>query len=318
MKLSEKLIKLRKENGLSQEEFGNKINVSRQAVSKWENEEAKPDTDKIKEIVKKFNVSYEYLLNDEIVTMEETDKSSKKKHKMNSFLKVLLIILTIYLLTCVYKFITFYRFYLIANSFSEKNYSLMQSTIIDGKESTYFNMERVGNKILNNTYFYDDDAEIKDEYGNKMPNSIEYTDIDKREAYILSYDENDGKYHYNDRKEDMINDEEIEDLFKDINHVKENTLATIPSGFKEIFNYSINPLVYYVDITNRQFKWYSIKDNAGEMVMLSKDYLLDRIYIETKFGETMDVTYSYDYVQDHFKEIENPLEKYKDKIVFDE
>ena len=36
MKLSEKLIKLRKEKGLSQEEFGEAINVSRQAVSKWE------------------------------------------------------------------------------------------------------------------------------------------------------------------------------------------------------------------------------------------------------------------------------------------
>ena len=66
MKLSEKIIKLRKEKGLSQEEFGDKINVSRQAVSKWENDETKPDIDKIQEIVKKFDVSFEYLLNDEI------------------------------------------------------------------------------------------------------------------------------------------------------------------------------------------------------------------------------------------------------------
>lgn len=49
MKFGEKIIKLRKEKGLSQEEFGDKINVSRQAVSKWENGETKPDTDKYKD-----------------------------------------------------------------------------------------------------------------------------------------------------------------------------------------------------------------------------------------------------------------------------
>lgn len=36
MKLSEKILKLRKQNGLSQEELAEKLNVSRQAVSRWE------------------------------------------------------------------------------------------------------------------------------------------------------------------------------------------------------------------------------------------------------------------------------------------
>ena len=82
MKLSEKIIKLRKEQGLSQEEFGNEIHVSRQAVSKWENDESKPDTDKIQEIVRKFGVSYEYLLNDEVETKENSDKQNEDKTKI--------------------------------------------------------------------------------------------------------------------------------------------------------------------------------------------------------------------------------------------
>ena len=102
MKLSEKLIKLRKEKGLSQEEFGNEVNVSRQAVSKWENEESKPDIDKIQEIGKKFNISYDYLLNDEIETMEEIPKKECKKYKGKVVLKVILVILLIYLLICIY------------------------------------------------------------------------------------------------------------------------------------------------------------------------------------------------------------------------
>lgn len=79
MKLNEKLIKLRKENGLSQEEFGNEINVSRQAVSKWENQETKPDIDKIQEIGKRFNVSFDYLLNDEIEELENKENTTKKR-----------------------------------------------------------------------------------------------------------------------------------------------------------------------------------------------------------------------------------------------
>ena len=126
MKLSEKLIKLRKEKGLSQEEFGNEINVSRQAVSKWENEEAKPDTDKIQEIVKKFNVSYEYLLNDEIESMDVNPKNETKTKKKRKGLKIVLIILLIYLLVCTYKFIAFSKFYLVAKSFDEENYSISE------------------------------------------------------------------------------------------------------------------------------------------------------------------------------------------------
>ena len=96
MKLSEKLIKLRKEKGLSQEEFGNQINVSRQAISKWENEEAKPDISKIKEIVKKFNVNYDYLLNDEIE--ENTTNTSYKNHHKPKRKVVLKIIFVIFLM----------------------------------------------------------------------------------------------------------------------------------------------------------------------------------------------------------------------------
>ena len=272
MKLNEKIIKIRKENGLSQEEFGDKINVSRQAVSKWENEEAKPDIEKIQQIAKKFSVSYEYLLNDEIETIEKVDKSSNKKEpksKTKSFFKVILIIFIIYLLICIYKFIVFYRFYTIANSFSEKNYAIIQNSSIytkptQGEDITFYTT-KVGNKILEQSYSKSNI--IKDENGKSIPYSITYTDIEKREAYGLYYD----------RKNDMINDEEIEELFVDKNDIKENTLDSIPSSFKEILWSSINPMFYYVDILNREIRFYSITDQAYRAVKLSKDYLLERV-----------------------------------------
>ena len=78
MKLNEKIIKLRKDNNLSQEDFGNKLNISRQAVSKWEHEETKPEIDKIKDIRKIFNVSCDYLLNDEIDNPDELKRVNEQ------------------------------------------------------------------------------------------------------------------------------------------------------------------------------------------------------------------------------------------------
>ena len=65
MKLPDKIIKLRKENGWSQEDFAEKLNVSRQAVSRWENGTALPDAQNILQISKLFNVTTDYLLNED-------------------------------------------------------------------------------------------------------------------------------------------------------------------------------------------------------------------------------------------------------------
>ena len=65
MKLSDKLIELRKARGWSQEEFAEKMDVSRQAISRWENGTALPDAQNILRISKLFSVTSDYLLNDD-------------------------------------------------------------------------------------------------------------------------------------------------------------------------------------------------------------------------------------------------------------
>ena len=65
MKLSDKLIELRKEKSWSQEDFAEKLDVSRQAISRWENGTALPDAQNILRISKLFNVTADYLLNDD-------------------------------------------------------------------------------------------------------------------------------------------------------------------------------------------------------------------------------------------------------------
>ena len=65
MKLPDKIIKLRKAHGWSQEDLAEKLNVSRQAISRWENGTALPDAQNVLQISKLFGVTTDYLLNDD-------------------------------------------------------------------------------------------------------------------------------------------------------------------------------------------------------------------------------------------------------------
>jgi transcriptional regulator with XRE-family HTH domain len=65
MELSDKLVKLRKLNGWSQENLAEKLNVSRQAVSRWESGTAQPDASNVLSLSKLFGVTADYLLNDD-------------------------------------------------------------------------------------------------------------------------------------------------------------------------------------------------------------------------------------------------------------
>ena len=63
LEIATRLVELRKQHGLSQEELAEKLGVSRQAVSKWERVEAAPDTDNLIALAKLYGVSLDELLN---------------------------------------------------------------------------------------------------------------------------------------------------------------------------------------------------------------------------------------------------------------
>lgn len=67
MTIGEKICKLRKQKGLSQEDVASMIHVSRQAVSKWERNESLPDLDNVKMLCSLFGVSMDFLVNEELV-----------------------------------------------------------------------------------------------------------------------------------------------------------------------------------------------------------------------------------------------------------
>lgn len=65
MILGEKIAQLRRKNGWSQEELADKMEVSRQAVSKWESSQTTPDLERILRLSSLFGVTIDYLLKDD-------------------------------------------------------------------------------------------------------------------------------------------------------------------------------------------------------------------------------------------------------------
>jgi len=98
MTLSEKLYSLRRKQGLSQEALAEKLDCSRQVISKWENGTTTPDAEMLQKYSELFGVSIDYLVKDDIEEPTSTQPAEK-----NSTNKKLLGILglVIALLGCV-------------------------------------------------------------------------------------------------------------------------------------------------------------------------------------------------------------------------
>ena len=87
--LGEKILKIRKEAGLSQQQFAEKFHVTRQTVSNWENDRNYPDMTSLKRISEEFGVSFDILLKDDALYIDNIDKTIRKATALK---RVLLII----------------------------------------------------------------------------------------------------------------------------------------------------------------------------------------------------------------------------------
>lgn len=76
----ERIEKLRKEKGWSQEKLAEELGVSRQTIYKWESESANPETDHLRMLVKIFNTSFDYLLGNDDTAFVEGKKDIIENH----------------------------------------------------------------------------------------------------------------------------------------------------------------------------------------------------------------------------------------------
>ena len=94
MTLSEKLYNLRRKQGLSQEALAEKLNCSRQVISKWENGTTTPDAEMLQKYSEYFCVSIDYLVKEEIdesTSIQPAEKNSRN----NKLLGILGIVISL-------------------------------------------------------------------------------------------------------------------------------------------------------------------------------------------------------------------------------
>lgn len=97
--IGEKIYKLRKKKGFSQEELGFEIGVSRQTISKWEANTMKPNADNIKQLCDIFSVSSSYFFNEAEIAVSDTYTEDVPKHARKKILVAVASILAVFIIT---------------------------------------------------------------------------------------------------------------------------------------------------------------------------------------------------------------------------
>ena len=89
MALGQNILELRKKNGLSQEQLGEKVNVTRQTISNWELEETAPNPEQLKLLSKTLNVSVDDLIDNDLqnVVLSKIKITEKQTKTIKKILK---------------------------------------------------------------------------------------------------------------------------------------------------------------------------------------------------------------------------------------
>ena len=100
MNLGDKILQLRKKNGLSQEQLGEKVDVTRQTISNWELGETAPNPEQLKKMSKAFNVSIDEILDNDFkeFLMNKISNTEKLAGIIIKILKVIGIVIVVYII----------------------------------------------------------------------------------------------------------------------------------------------------------------------------------------------------------------------------
>ena len=100
MNLGKRIVTIRKERKMSQEDFAELFNVTRQTISSWENSKSYPDIETIVKISDKFNISLDILLRED-KNMIETYKNDSKQKKIFRRISIILTIIIIIIVLAI-------------------------------------------------------------------------------------------------------------------------------------------------------------------------------------------------------------------------
>lgn len=247
MKFNEKLIELRKKEGLSQEELGYKLNVTRQTVSKWELGQTTPEMDKLVEMSKIFNISVDELVNDNETVEQNTIIEDKKIGNASSKEKIVkYIIIGVICIAIIYLVIVVFVGRFVGQKISTIS-NIIESTpdIVDEGTNWVSTTLDNFNNIYNNKISEDEDEIIKTSYnisfemyqGSKIGSTLKIV-LDK---VITNNKKEDRKITVNYMGIETKDPDEIKDLKKTFDD---------SDKFEISYEYDENGYIYKVIIEN--------------------------------------------------------------------
>ena len=140
MKFNEKLVMLRKQHNLSQEQVAEKLGVARQTISKWELGETTPEMDKLIVISKLYNITLDELMKEENEGKVVNDLNNTNSQKLAGMtIKILkgigifiLIVAILYVLLMIIGFVAFNK--VETNSDSKTTVIQTQEEVVENYE----------------------------------------------------------------------------------------------------------------------------------------------------------------------------------------
>ena len=190
MKFNEKLIELRKKQGLSQEELGDKLNITRQTVSKWELGQTTPEMDKLIEIGKIFNISVDELINESDVEtnvnpiIEDQPITTQKTRDKKVLIIILIALVGIIILMGIKLFSAFSAFNLFGKNAEQILGAVTQEEVLGEESQNLFHkifklLNKEIDKQLNDQESIEDEGEnLIQEATNKINVEIFNGDIE--------------------------------------------------------------------------------------------------------------------------------------------
>lgn len=209
MKFNEELIRLRKEKGLSQEQLGYELGVTRQTISKWELGVSTPEMDKLIEISKLFNISLDDLVKNELnLKNKEEDVNMKgefverENKPMSGLVKVLIIVVIIGIIIGIIAGVVFgiqkYNDDKKEREYKEKAMEQVED-VMEKVEDSKKQVEETKNRLKNN-------SEDEDNEEQKKTNEEVTENTEKNVENITNEDASEIVENYKDKVNETIED----------------------------------------------------------------------------------------------------------------
>jgi len=175
MMLGEKILNLRKQKGLSQEQLGEEIGVTRQTISNWELNETQPNPEQLKSLSKVLNISIDELLDNDIKNVLEKGISNTERLAgiVIKILKILGIALIVFFIIDILALIIFA--------------SIGKLTYVESSATTVCKIEDDTYTIEFGTNKYFDCENCPEEMNLEIKKLVDFNNIDKSMRNVEDY-----------------------------------------------------------------------------------------------------------------------------------